>query len=182
MQWRNSTERYGVLPIALHWVMLALMVAVYACIDLREAYPKGSDLREALKTWHFMLGLLVFVLVWIRLRLHYGDPMPSVEPASPGWQKLSGQLMHASLYALMIGMPLAGWLMLSAEGKPVPFFGLQLPGLIAENKGTAALIKEIHETAGTVGYFLIGLHGAAALFHHFVKRDNTLRQILPRHG
>jgi cytochrome b561 len=87
--------------------------------------------------------------------------------------------MHVALYVLMIGLPLVGWLILSASGKPVPFFGLQLPALVGENKALADLFKEIHETGGTVGYFLIGLHAAAALFHHYVVRDNTLRRMLP---
>jgi len=67
MQWRNSTERYGSLSMGLHWLMLLLLVAVYGCIELREFFPKGSEPREALKIWHYMLGLSVFVLVWLRL-------------------------------------------------------------------------------------------------------------------
>ena len=94
-------------------------------------------------------------------------------------QKLVAKLMHAALYALMIGMPLLGWLVLSAEGDPIPFFGLQLPPLIGPNEGLEETIKEIHETFGTVGYFLIGLHAAAALFHHYFVRDNTLKRMLP---
>jgi cytochrome b561 len=69
--------------------------------------------------------------------------------------------------------------MLSAAGKPIPFFGLELPPLIGENKELAKTIKEVHETGGTVGYYLIGLHTAAALFHHYLVRDNTLRRMLP---
>ena len=57
--------------------MLLLLIAVYACIELREIYPKGSDPREALKTWHFMLGLSVFVLVWLRLLVNITSPDPS---------------------------------------------------------------------------------------------------------
>ena len=60
-----------------------------------------------------------------------------------------------ALYALLIGMPLAGWLILSADGKSIPFFGLQLPALFGESKEVAELAREIHETGGTVGYFLI---------------------------
>jgi Ca2+-transporting ATPase len=179
MQWRNNTERYGSLSIGLHWFMLLLLVAVYACIELRGFFPKGSEPREALKTWHYMLGLSVFVLVWLRLLSNMTGHFPRIEPEPPRWQKLSARLMHVALYALMIFMPLAGWLMLSAEGKPIPFFGLHLPALISESKNTADLIKEIHITAGTVGYFLIGLHALAALFHHYVMRDNTLRRMLP---
>ncbi|SBT04171.1 Cytochrome b561 homolog 1 [Candidatus Accumulibacter aalborgensis] len=179
MNWRNSTDRYGSLSIGLHWLVLLLFVGVYACIELRDFFPKGSDPREALKTWHFMLGLSVLVLGLLRLMLHLTAVVPRIEPNPPQWQRRSARLMHLALYALMIGMPLAGWLLLSAAGKPIPFFGLQLPALIAESKSVASLIKEVHETVGTVGYFLIALHAAAALFHHYFVRDNTLRRMLP---
>ncbi len=178
--WRNGVHRYGSLSIALHWFMLMLIAAVYACIELRELFPKGSDPREALKSWHFMLGLSVFGLAWLRLALARFSPAPAIEPAPARWVKLSASIMHVALYVLMIGLPLLGWLMLSASGKPIPFYGLQLPALLGENKGLAELFKEIHETGATAGYFLIGLHAAAALYHHYIVGDDTLRRILPQ--
>jgi cytochrome b561 len=177
---RNSTERYGSLSIWLHWLMLILIIAVYTCIDLRGYYPKGSYVREALKTWHFMLGLSVFVLIWPRLLSITFGQVPRILPEPPKWQMLSAKAIHLALYLLMICMPLLGWLLLSASGKPIPFFGLHLPALISENKDLADTIKEIHETGGTVGYFLIGLHAAAGLFHHYFVRDNTLLRMLPK--
>jgi cytochrome b561 len=179
MNWRNTESRYGSLSIGLHWLMLLLIAAVYACIELRGNFPKGSDIREGLKTWHFMLGLSILLLVLVRSAAHFIGTVPRIEPDPPKWQSLFAKLMHIALYALMIGMPLLGWLTLSAEGKPVPFFGLQLPSLVGESKSIAGWAKELHETGGTVGYFLIGLHAAAAMFHHYVVRDNTLRRMLP---
>lgn len=179
MTWRNTSERYGSLSIGIHWLMLLLLAAVYASIELREFFPKGSSPREALKTWHFMLGLSVFFLVWPRLVLHAIGPTPRIEPEPPKWQALAAKLMHLALYALMIGLPLVGWLLLSAAGKPIPFFGHQLPALIAENKGLAETIKEVHETGGTIAYVIIGLHAFAASFHQFWVGDNTLRRMLP---
>jgi cytochrome b561 len=178
-RWRNTTERYGSLSIGLHWLMLLLLVAVYTCMELSDFYPKGSDARSGLRTWHFMLGLSVFVLVWVRLLWRLTGEVPRIEPLPPGWQMLLAKSMHLALYVFMIGMPIAGWLTLSAQGKPIPFFGLYLPALIAESKSAADLIKQIHETGATVGYFLIGMHAAAALFHHYYVRDNTLRRMLP---
>jgi cytochrome b561 len=180
MKIQNTTERYGSLSIALHWLMLLLIIAVYACIDLREYYPKGSYIRDTLKTWHFMLGLSVFALVWIRLAYIMIGKVPKIQPEPPKWQILSAKLVHFALYILMIGMPLLGWLLLSASGKPIPFFGLHLPALISENKSLADTIKEIHETGGTVGYFLIGIHALAGLFHHYFVQDNTLLRLLPK--
>lgn len=179
MNWRNSAERYGTFSIGLHWLMLLLLVAVYACIDLSEVFPKGSDLRAALKAWHYMLGLAVFPLVCVRLAVHLAGRVPRIDPDPPGWQQLSAKAVHMVLYALMIGMPLLGWLILGAKGKPIPFFGFELPALIGEGRILEKLFKGIHEIGGTVGYFVIGLHAAAALFHHYVVRDNTLRRMLP---
>lgn len=177
--WKNSTERYGSISIGLHWLMLVLMVAVYATIELREFYPKGSDPREALKVWHFMLGLSIFGLVWLRLLMRIIAPTPRIVPAQKPLEALLAKLMHGALYLLMIGLPLVGWLLLSAAGKPIPFFGLELPPLIGESKEVASQLKELHEAAGEVGYFLIAMHAAAALFHHYVKKDNTLLMMLP---
>ena len=168
MNWKNTPSRYGSLSIALHWLMLLLIAAVYACIELKGNFPKGSDTRELLKQWHFMLGLIA--------------PTPRIEPALPAWQAIPAQLMHAALYALMIGAPLAGWLILSAADKPIPFFGLELPALIGPNKELAGQIKELHELAGTAGYWLIGLHAAAAIFHKHVVKDNTMERMLPQRG
>jgi cytochrome b561 len=61
----------------------------------------------------------------------------------------------------------------------VPFFGLELPPLIAVNRPLGASIRELHETVGNVGYFLIGLHALAGLYHHYFVRDNALKRILP---
>lgn len=175
----NRQQRYSTLIVTMHWLMLLLIAAVYTCIELRELYPKGSDPREALKTWHFMLGMGVFVLVWVRLVARAISPTPPIVPAPPAWQRLTAKTMHLVLYALMIGMPIAGWFVLSTAGKPVPFFGLELPPLAGENKALSKTVKELHAWVGELGYYLIGLHAAAALFHHYVKRDNTLRRMLP---
>lgn len=174
------SNRYSPISIAMHWMMFLLMVAVYACIELREIYPKGSDPREALKMWHFMLGLCVGILVWVRLFFMVRGQKPAIVPTPPRWQHLLSKAVHGLLYLLMIGLPILGWVMLSAAGKPIPFFGLELPALINENKELSKSIKEIHATAGTVGYYLIGLHAVAGLFHHYVMRDNTLIRMLPK--
>ena len=182
MQWTNTTERYGALSIGTHWLMLLLLIAVYVCSDLREIFPKGSYLRDAMKDWHTMLGMLVFALVWLRLAFSVLGTKPVNTAAAPARHQQAAALMRVALYVLMIGLPLTGWLALSAAGKPIPFFGLDLPPLIGQNQASARVFKDIHEIAGSAGYALIGLHAAAALFHHYVMHDSTLVRMLPRRG
>lgn len=179
MSWKNSTERYGSLSIALHWLMFILMAAVYTSIELRVLFPKGSDPREAIKALHFMLGLCVLLLVILRIYARVSTPTPAIQPALSSMQNAAAKAGHLALYALMIVLPVLGWLTLSAAGKPIPFFGAELPALIAKNKELAKTFKELHETIGVVGYYLIGIHVLAALYHHYFKKDNTLTRILP---
>ena len=174
-----ATKRYPAISIFLHWAMLLLITAVYSCILLRENFPRGSDLREGLKMWHFMLGLSVLALVIIRIVARLLTAKPPIKPEPPAWQMLFAKVTHLALYAFMLAMPVLGWSILSAEGATIPFFGLELPALIGPSKALAEQIEEIHETIGTIGYFLIGLHALAALFHHYVVKDNTLRRMWP---
>ena len=179
IRWKNTTTKYGWVSILLHWIMLSLIVATYTAMDIKSIFPKGSSGREAIAIWHYAFGLSVFCLVWLRLSARLAGQAPVVQPALPAVQARLAKAVHFALYALMIGLPLLGWLTLSARGKPVPFFGAELPALIGKSQEMARWLKEIHESIATAGYFLIGLHAAAALYHHYLKRDNTLKLMLP---
>ena len=172
----KTLEKYSALRIALHWLMVLLVVGVYATINLSDAFPKGSSARDGLKTWHFMLGLSVLALVLIRVLARWAQPGPPELPG-PDWQMWLARAVHWGLYVFMIGMPLAGWLILSTAGKPVPFFGFELPALLAPDKALSRQIKDVHGAVATIGYFVIGLHAAGALFHHYVLKDSTLRRM-----
>jgi cytochrome b561 len=180
MRWKNTASRYGDLQIVLHWLMFVLLIAVYLTMELRGYFPRGSDTRAALKEWHYMLGLSVLALLVVRLVARWSGPAPHIVPPLPAWQTLLSRLLHLTLYALMIGMPLAGWLILSGEGHEVPFWGLTLPPLAGPDRALAENFEEWHELGAEAGYWLLGLHSAAALYHHYVSRDNTLTRMVPR--
>ena len=171
--------RYHMTIIALHWLTLFLLVAVYALMEFKGIYEKGSAPRELMKTWHFMLGLSVLLVTVMRLAARMLFDTPTISPAPPVWQLNIAKLVQAALYVFLLAMPLIGWMTLSAAGKPIPFFGLILPAILEPNPELARNIKEIHETIGRLGYFLIGLHAAAAIYHHHFMRDNTLLRMLP---
>jgi cytochrome b561 len=170
----SQLTKFNPIIIALHWLMLLLIVAVYLFVEFRGLFPRGSEPRELMKTLHFMLGISVFFLVLLRLVVRFSTKAPDIIPAPKFIEVLLAKLMHIALYIFMIGMPLLGWLILNANGKAVPFLGLQLPMLISENKDLGKLLREIHEIGGSIGYFLLGGHALAALLHHYVKKDNTL--------
>jgi len=171
------SRSYSRASILLHWLMLALLVAVYATIEGRTLFPRGSDIRETVKSWHFILGLTVFALVWLRIAARLRWPAPPLMPALPRWQMIASRAVHGFLYLMMICMPIAGWMILSGEGKTIPFWGLELPPLISPDKALAKQIEEVHGTVGEIGYWVIGLHALAALTHHYFWKDNSLRRM-----
>lgn len=177
-RWLNTPERYGTAAISLHWLMALLLVGAYLTMEFEESLP-GSE--EAVEAWHYMFGLVVLVLVVLRLAIRMAGQPPQIRPQPVAWQRLAAKLTHAALYLFMIAMPVLGWLTLSGEGETawLPGLGLRVPMLpgVAASLGETA--EELHETIAVVGYWLIGLHTAAALFHHYLLHDDTLRRMLP---
>ncbi|OMG80395.1 cytochrome B [Achromobacter xylosoxidans] len=156
------------------------ITSALTCMELRGLATKGTDLYNNVKALHFSLGLCVIGLVVLRVVIRVASgPAPGVRPPMPRWQDVLSRVMHYALYAFMIATPILGWLTLSAGGKVIPLFGLEVPALVSPDKALADQVKELHETLATVGYFLVGLHAAAALLHHYVFRDNTLVRMLP---
>ncbi|MCH1908873.1 cytochrome b [Stenotrophomonas sp. Y6] len=175
-------DTYNRWSIGLHWLMLLLFVLAYASIELRGMFERGTAARDLMKSLHFSIGLSILALVWVRLLTRLLTTTPPIVPAPPAWQRWAASSVHVLLYVFMIAQPLLGWLVLSAAGKPVPFFGLVLPPLVAADATLADTLEELHETIGTFGYWLIGIHALAALAHHYVQKDNTLRRMLPGGG
>jgi len=180
MTWKNTENHYGSLSIKMHWFMVILMVATFAFIECRVFFEKGTDMRNLFKMWHFMLGLSILFMAIIRLYFRFKQITPKITPPLSAMQNLGAQCAHIALYIFMIAMPIAGWMMLSLFGKPVPFFGLELPSLMSVNKELGKEIKEIHELVGSLGYYLISFHAVAALVHHYIQKDDTLIRMLPK--
>ena len=129
----------------------------------------------------FYVGALCWT-IGLGARIFYGQRAKASDCSNPA-KMATPVIKSRAWYAFLLitALPILGWCMLSAAGKPIPFFGLELPALTNENKELSKSIKEIHATAGTVGYYLIGLHAFAGLFHHYVMRDNTLIRMLPNY-
>lgn len=169
----RTHETYAPIRIALHWLIALLMVAVYVTINLHEAFPKGTEMRTTMKVAHYVLGFAVAGFTLLRLAAAMSLPGP-VPLDGPKMQQLLAKAVHLGLFALMLLMPILGYLALSFSGKPVSLFGLDLPLLTWADKGISRQIKEVHEAIGTLGYALIGLHALGALYHHHILKDSTL--------
>lgn len=177
---RPTTRNYATPSIVLHWLTVLLIIAVYALIEFRGIFPKGTPERDMMKAWHMTLGMTVFALTWLRLLFNAVNKRPPITPTPPQWQRTLTQIAHGLLLAFLVFLPFSGWLMVSAFGKPVPFWGLELPALIDPMREVGKNIEELHEAIAKAGYALIGLHAVAALWHHHVMKDDTLKRMVGR--
>jgi cytochrome b561 len=174
---KNTEQRFGMAAITLHWLMAILLISLLA-LGLYMTRIPISALKLKLYGWHKELGVLALMLVTLRLGWRLGNITPTLSEL-PYWEKLAARSVHWIFYALMFAMPISGWLITSAAGLPVSFFGLfVLPNLIAPNEELRHLFAKIHEY---LAYGLIAAicgHVVAALKHHFIDKDDIFRRML----
>jgi cytochrome b561 len=160
----------------LHWVMAVCILAMlFIGVGMVSTImPKYLSLVSI----HKPLGIAILVLALIRLavRLRYGAP--SLPADLPAPMKLAAELSHYALYALMIGLPLIGWAMLSAASYPfVLFSGVYLPQILPLSDSLHTLLWNAHYYLAFALFALILLHVAAALFHALLRRDGVFESM-----
>ena len=182
MQLRNSERRYGAAAMMLHWLMAFLLSALVVLGLYMTSLPDvGFDTwKIRLILYHKQLGLLALVLVALRLVWRVGNVLPHLVETIPDWQKVAARFVHLCFYALMLTLPLTGWLMSSATGIPVSVLGLfTLPDLVPYDDRLFHTLIDVHRYLGYALIVCMAAHIGAALRHHFYLRDSTLKRMLP---
>ena len=166
-----------------HWIV-ALLVAVMAVTGFAMVY-RGKDLNiwdsltNNLYSTHKALGLVVLALVVLRLLYRLIAGRPSDEATITPFQRVASHTVHWSLYALLIAIPIGGWLGVSLF-PALDVFGLfQIPALMAPDKALSEQVLWVHGLAAYILLGLIAIHIAAALYHHFIRGDGVLARMLP---
>lgn len=169
--------RYTALAQALHWLTGLLMFAILPIAWVMTALPEKSARAGPLFDLHKSIGVTIFALVVVRLvwrALHPPPPLTG-EPAAIA---LAGKASHWLLYAVMVWMPVTGYVMSAAAGYPVRWFGLPLPGL-PKDKALVDVMDAGHSLGQWAVYALVALHLAATAWHLWARRDAVLDRMLP---
>jgi cytochrome b561 len=178
----NTVDRYGSIAILLHWGMAALLVALLGSGLYMVRLPDvGFD------TWkitvilvHKALGMGALGTVIVRLLWRWANVLPRLVAGLPEWQQVAARFVHLVFYALMLAVPLTGWILNSAGGYPLTFFGaFDFPDLLANNEFLFHLFVDVHRWLAYALLLFLFLHAGAALRHHLQLRDDTLRRMLP---
>jgi cytochrome b561 len=179
----TPVEAYSPTARRLHWWTVAL-VAVMIPLGFAMSY-RGNSLNiwdgttNALYSLHKSLGFILLWLMLARLAYRFRNGAPPDEPTLEWWQKAASHLTHWALYALLIAMPLLGWLGVSLFGARDVFGLVSLPPLTVVNKAASERVFMLHFLGALALVALIGAHVGAAIFHHFIRRDGVLTRMLP---
>ena len=172
-----STRPRGL--VVLHWLTLLCVVSGVVLILVRDEVA-GRAMRQWLLDGHRHFGVLVLLLFVARvaLRIRSGKLPPTGDPSR--LTRAAAALVHVALYALLLALPLLGWALNDALGKPAHLLGVALPALVGADEDLADTLLAWHQDAAWLLLGLVLLHAAAALWHHFVLRDGVLRMMLPK--
>ncbi len=173
LHWKNTTNAWGWISIALHWVTALLVISLMISGWVAEAMSFSPTKIEWF-VWHKSLGLLVLLLTGIRLIWL----MFARRPAWLGTWHWQGTTVHVALYSILLAMPLSGWIINSAGNFPFRWFhGPRVPALVAPDKVLKALAEDVHLTLFWVFALMLCVHLIAATWHHF-KGDSVLKRML----
>ena len=174
-----NTIRYTAPARLLHWLMAALLIGLLALGFYMSDLPLSPE-KLQLYSWHKWAGVTAFILLAIRLLWRATHRPPALPASMSATAQRMAHLGHLALYALMIAIPLSGWLMSSAKGFQTVYFGvLPIPDLLAKNPELGELLATLHGGLNLLLVLTVLGHAAAALKHHFVDKDDVLRRMLP---
>ena len=176
----GQPEHYAPSAKWLHWIM-ALLVLGLIPAGITMSNLESGPLQDRLYMLHRSTGVLIFALVLVRIIVRMTCGAPPAYAGLTRFERVASAATHHSLYLLLLVMPLLGWVMTSAYGASISFFGLfDLPQIVAKNEGLFKLTQTLHKAGGILMALLVILHVAGALMHTFIKRDVVLWRMLPK--
>ncbi|MEM7404541.1 MAG: cytochrome b [Pseudomonadota bacterium] len=174
---RSDSGNWGLAARGLHWLMAAAIVGMLVLGHVMVEYPM-SVTKLKLYAWHKSIGVTILALLLIRMLWRVIDERPQLPDGMGRAARRLARLTHVLLYLLMLVVPLSGLLINTASGFPLNVFGLfKIPPLMASDEQWQLVGEWAHVIAGSVLAALVIGHVAAALHHHFVRRDDLLKRM-----
>ena len=165
--------------MTLHWLAAVLIFCGLGLGLFMTGLPFSPE-KFRFYAWHKWIGITIFLVTALRLAWRVAHPPPPLPPSIPPWQVRASRLAHGFLYALMLGIPLSGWIYSSATGVSVVYLGLvPLPDLVGKDRELARVLLRVHQTLNFTLATVVTVHVAAALKHHFADRDGLLARMFP---
>lgn len=168
----NSSERYGLISKSLHWLMAMTILFMIGLGVYMTDIDNANPLRPQLYGLHKSIGITLLILAIMRIIWIMASPPPAPLRALQWFEIMIARTIIGLLYLLMLMIPIAGYIMSSAFGKPINYFGfMELPQLIEQNRAVGEFMKEAHEFLAFFILILVALHLIGAIKHRFFSNN-----------
>ena len=175
---RNSEDRYGWITIVVHWMMAIAVLGMFAVGWYMVDLTYYDELYKTLPEIHKSIGILLVCVLLLRLAWRWSSPSPRPLSRKP-LEAAAARGAHVLMYILLGCIFASGYLISTAKGAPIDVFDwFSVPATITSIPEQEDIAGVIHEYLAYVLMGLVAVHALAALKHHFVNRDNTLRRML----
>lgn len=177
--WKNSANSWGAVSKALHWLTALTIVGLFALGFWMTGLTYYSDWYKTAPYIHKSIGVILFVFVAARIVWRVSEKIPDPLPSHKKWEQILAHLMHIVLYVLIFSIAISGYLISTADGRAVSVFGwFEVPATITQIARQEDIAGFVHEWLAYIIIFMAAMHALAAIKHHFIDKDNTLKRML----
>ncbi len=173
-----STEKYVFSVRVLHWLMAIMIIGLIVSGLIMVDVPKSNPQHHLLFKFHKSIGISIGMLIIARVIVRIRYVAPALPSTISVLSKKLANVTHWILYALMIVIPISGYLMCTWKGPPVAWFGILLPHLFNKDDVHANIAEKVHHTSAYILLVLLCIHVGAVLFHLIKHRVNLIRRIV----
>ncbi|MCE2571032.1 cytochrome b [Motilimonas eburnea] len=176
---KNSQHGYGLITIGLHWLSALAVYGLFALGFWMVDLSYYSEWYQTAPMLHKSIGLCLFTLVLFRLIWRFINPAPKALDSHSQWEQVAAKLGHSLLYLMLFTLMLSGYLISTADGRPISVFGwFDVPAVISGLPQQEEIAGDIHELVAWALVIFSLAHAMAALKHHFIDKDSTLSRML----
>lgn len=178
---KNSQSHYGAVSVTLHWLVALMVLALFAVGFWMVDLTYYSQWYRTAPHWHKSIGVVLFLLMLLRVLWRLISPPPAPLSSHRDWEKRTALAMQLVMYLGIFTLAISGYLISTEDSRPIEVFGwFEVPAMGELFSHQADIAGEVHEYTAYSLITLALVHALAALKHHFLDNDATLRRILGR--
>ncbi|POT57755.1 cytochrome B [Citrobacter amalonaticus] len=178
MQFLNTPQRYGIISATLHWLMAVVIYGMFALGLWMVTLSYYDGWYHQAPELHKSIGILLMMGLVIRVIWRAISPPPPALTSYSRLTRIGAALGHIALYLLLFAIVISGYLISTANGKPISVFGwFDVPATLADAGAQADLAGNLHLWLAWTVVIVSVLHGLMAVKHHFIDKDDTLNRM-----
>jgi len=175
---KNTPTRFGFMAKSLHWISALTVISLFALGYWMVELTYYSPWYKPVPHWHKSVGILLLLATIFRVIWRFYSPAPSALASHSTPVKLASSLTHTAIYFLLFILMTSGYLISTADGRAIEVFTwFSLPGLGEFFPNQADIAGLVHKYTAYSLIVLSLLHGLAAIKHHLIDKDDTLRRM-----